>query len=418
MEIWSAKPQLRVLLDHFGAIADTRQSWKVAYPLREVLFLVVCGTIASGDDYDDIVDWGEAHLSFLRGFSEFHYGIPCADWLRTVMNRIDPELFAACFSSWVAERWPDKPDLVAIDGKTSRRSHDRKRGQKALHLVSAFATSSQLVLCQEAVEEKSNEITAIPALLERLDLEGALVSIDAMGCNPNIAQSILEAKADYLLAVKDNQPTLHADVKSYFETAPATEVERHETLGKDHGRLEARAHKVSKVVDWIASERSYPGAPRFPKLTTIAMVESRIERGEKIETERRSYISSRALSAQAFADSRAKPLGHRKQPALDPRRDLQGGSVTAASRTRSKEHGRHPPLRSQSGSPNQGQTINQETPQKSLMGPAIPSTNPRANSPLTSNFGALQSSGERLLSGMAQKPPDDRLGDSGQSSSS
>jgi predicted transposase YbfD/YdcC len=303
MEIWSAKPQLRVLLDHFGAIADTRQSWKVAYPLREVLFLVVCGTIASGDDYDDIVDWGEAHLSFLRGFSEFHYGIPCADWLRTVMNRIDPELFAACFSSWVAECWPDKPDLVAIDGKTSRRSHDRKRGQKALHLVSAFATSSQLVLGQEAVEEKSNEITAIPALLERLDLEGALVSIDAMGCNPNIAQSILEAKADYLLAVKDNQPTLHADVKSYFETAPATEVERHETLGKDHGRLEARAHKVSKVVDWIASERSYPGAPRFPKLTTIAMVESRIERGEKIETERRSYISSRALSAQAFADA-------------------------------------------------------------------------------------------------------------------
>jgi predicted transposase YbfD/YdcC len=303
MEIWSAKPQLRVLLDHFGAIADTRQSWKVAYPLREVLFLVVCGTIASGDDYDDIVDWGEAHLSFLRGFSEFHYGIPCADWLRTVMNRIDPELFAACFSSWVAECWPDKPDLVAIDGKTSRRSHDRKRGQKALHLVSAFATSSQLVLGQEAVEEKSNEITAIPALLERLDLEGALVSIDAMGCNPNIAQSILEAKADYLLAVKDNQPTLHADVKSYFETAPATEVERHETLGKDHGRLEARAHKVSKVVDWIASERSYPGAPRFPKLTTIAMVESRIERGEKIETERRSYISSRALSAQAFANA-------------------------------------------------------------------------------------------------------------------
>jgi hypothetical protein len=106
----------------------------VAYPLREVLFLVVCGTIASGDDYDDIVDWGEGHLSFLRGFAEFHHGIPCVDWLRTVMNRIDPELFNACFSSWVAECWPDKPALVAIDGKTSRRSHDRKTGQKALHL--------------------------------------------------------------------------------------------------------------------------------------------------------------------------------------------------------------------------------------------------------------------------------------------
>jgi predicted transposase YbfD/YdcC len=303
MEAWSAKPRLRVLLDHLARIEDTRQSWKVAYPLREVLFLVVCGTIASGDDYDDIVDWGEAHLSFLRQFAEFYHGIPCADWLRTVMNRIDPDLFAACFSSWVAESWPNRPDLVAIDGKTSRRSHDRKRGQKALHLVSAFATTSRLVLGQEAVDEKSNEITAIPALLKRIDVKGALVSIDAMGCNPNIAQSILDAEADYLLAVKDNQPTLHADVKSYFDTAPSDEVERSETVGKEHGRFEIRAHTVSHSVDWIASERSYPGAPRFPKLATIAMVESRIERGDKIESERRSYISSRVLSATAFADA-------------------------------------------------------------------------------------------------------------------
>jgi predicted transposase YbfD/YdcC len=303
MEAFSAKPRLRVLLDHLATIEDRRQSWKVAYPLREVLFLVVCGTIASGDDYDDIVDWGEAHLSFLRGFAEFHYGIPCSDWLRTVMNRVDPDLFAACFSSWVAACWPDKPELVAIDGKTSRRSHNRKTGQKALHLVSAFATTSRLVLGQEAVDEKSNEITAIPALLERLDLAGALVSIDAMGCNPTIAQSIRDAKADYLLAVKDNQPTLHADIKSYFDTAPCSEVERSETLGKDHGRIEVRAHTVSRAVDWIASERSYPGAPRFPDIATIAMVESRIERGDKIETERRSYISSRALSAERFADA-------------------------------------------------------------------------------------------------------------------
>src|SRR6266446_2653369 len=302
LSAFSAKPRLRLLLDHFSKIKDGRQAWKVAYPLREVLFLVVCGTIANCDDYEDIVDWGKAHLSFLRGFAEFHYGIPCADWLRTVMNRIDPDLFQACFSSWVAQCWPDKLDLVAIDGKTSRRSHNRKAGQKALHLVSAFATNSRLVLGQEAVEEKSNEITAIPALVERLDLKGAVVSIDAMGCNPNIAQSILDAKADYLLAVKDNQPTLHADIKSYFETAPSGEVEQVETLGKDHGRIEVRTHTVSHVVDWIASDRSYPGAPRFPKLTTIGMVESRIERGDKIETARRSYISSRVLSAAAFAE--------------------------------------------------------------------------------------------------------------------
>jgi predicted transposase YbfD/YdcC len=302
LSAFTARPRLRLLLDHFARIKDTRQAWKVAYPLREVLFLVVCGTIANCDDYDDIVDWGKAHLSFLRGFAEFHYGIPCTDWLRTVMNRIDPDLFMACFSSWVAECWPDKLHLVAIDGKTSRRSHNRKTGQKPLHLVSAFATNSRLVLGQEAVDEKSNEITAIPALVERLDLDGALVSIDAMGCNPNIAQSILDAKADYLLAVKDNQPTLHADIKSYFETAPSCEVEQIETVGKDHGRIEVRNYSVSHVVDWYAAQRSYPGAPRFPQLTTIAMVESRIERGDKIETEQRSYISSRALSAAAFAD--------------------------------------------------------------------------------------------------------------------
>ena len=186
------------------------------------------------------------------------------------MNRIDPKLFMECFSSWVAACWPDKLDLVAIDGKTSRRTHNRRTGHKALHLVSAFATNSRLVLGQEAVLEKSNEITAIPALIERLDLKGALVSTDAMGCQTTIAQSTLDAGADYLLAVKDNQPTLHAEIESYFATAPAAEVEKVETIDKDHGRFEVRNYSVSHQVDWYAAERSYPGAPRFPELTTIA----------------------------------------------------------------------------------------------------------------------------------------------------
>jgi predicted transposase YbfD/YdcC len=128
-----------------------------------------------------------------------------------------------------------------------------------------------------------------------------------MGCQTTIAQSTLDAGADYLLAVKDNQPTLHAEIESYFATAPAAEVEKVETIDKDHGRFEVRNYSVSHQVDWYAAERSYPGAPRFPHLTTIAMVESRIERGDKIESERRSYISSRALSAAAFA---AAARGH------------------------------------------------------------------------------------------------------------
>jgi predicted transposase YbfD/YdcC len=193
---------------------------------------------------------------------------------------------------------------VAIDGKTSRRTHNRRTGHKALHLVSAFATNSRLVLGQQAVFEKS----AIPALIERLDLAGALISTDAMDCQVTIAQSTLDAGAEYLLAVKDNQPTLHAEIESYFATAPAAEVEKVETIDKDHGRFEVRNYSVSHRLDWYAAERSYPGAPRFPHLTTIAMVESRIERGDKIESERRSYISSRALSAAAFA---APARGHR-----------------------------------------------------------------------------------------------------------
>jgi hypothetical protein len=131
LSAFSARPRLAALLDHFAEIT-VRVAWKVMYPLREILFLVVCGTISSGDDYDDIVDWGNAHLAFLHGFAEFHHGIPRADWLRCIINRIDPDLFMDCFSSWVAECRPDKLDLVAIDGKTSRRTYNRRAGYKAL----------------------------------------------------------------------------------------------------------------------------------------------------------------------------------------------------------------------------------------------------------------------------------------------
>ena len=156
------------LLEHFSAIEDDRQPCKVMYPLSEVLLLVVCATMAACDDYDDIVLWGEKHLDFLRSLQEYHYGIACADWLRVVMNRIGPELFASCFLNFVAERLPAAVGQIAIDGKTSRRSHDRGRGQPALHLVSAYASTHSLVLGQREVADKSNEITAIPLLIKEL----------------------------------------------------------------------------------------------------------------------------------------------------------------------------------------------------------------------------------------------------------
>ncbi len=183
MDDFRPKPRLRSLLDHFSEIEDPREAWRVAHPLAEVLLLIACATIASYDYFDDIAAWGENHLPFLRRFLPCHHGIPGARWLNIPMNRMDPGLFSGCFMSWASELRPDAPSLIALDGKTSRRSHDRAAGKAALHLVSAFATHEKLVLGQEAVDTKANEITAIPAPLERLaasgTLTGALVSIDA-----------------------------------------------------------------------------------------------------------------------------------------------------------------------------------------------------------------------------------------------
>ncbi len=304
METAFAKPTRRSLLNHFSVIKDTRQPCKVMYPLPEVLLLVVCATIAGCYYYDEIADWGEARLEFLRRFQPYYWGVPCEDWLRVVMNRVDPDLFAACFTAWANEQRSEAGvALVAIDGKTSRRTHDRGKGRKALHLVSAWATGERLVLGQEAVDEKSNEITAIPALLARLALDGALVTIDAIACNPTIARTITKAGADYLLAVKDNQPTLHGEMRSYFDGAPADEVETLTLVDKGHGRLETRHHVVSGAVDWMSGSRRYPGEPRFAGLTTIGMVESTVEKAGQTSTERRFYISSAALDAARFAQA-------------------------------------------------------------------------------------------------------------------
>jgi len=271
MDDWSLpKPRLALLLEHFAAVEDVREPWRVAYPLREVLFLAVCATIANCDDYEDIVDWGEANLKFLRGFSDYHFGIPCADWLRSLMNRIDPAVFSGAFRAWVADCWPGRLELVAIDGKTSRRSHNKKTGKGPLHLVSAYATNSRLVLAQEAVDEKENEIVVIPKLLDQLDLDGALVSIDAMACNPAIAEAIVATGADYLLPVKENQPTLRAEAESYFADAPEQELEIAQSLDKAHGRLEIRTHKVSRSIGWVVRIAPFPGRSAFPSWPSSA----------------------------------------------------------------------------------------------------------------------------------------------------
>jgi predicted transposase YbfD/YdcC len=308
--IWDepmVRSRVAVLLKNFSQIEDGREPWRVAYPLAEVLLLLTCATIADCDDFDEIVAWGKHHLDFLRRFAPFHFGIPCARWLRTLVNRLDPELFGSCFESWIKELWPGRHDLIAIDGKTSRRTHDKRKGLKALHTLSAYATNARLVLTQLSVPEKTNEITAIPELLDHLaetkQLEGALVTIDAMGCQVAIADKIVEHKADYLLALKGNQPTLEAEVADYFSSAPEEElIIKNAEIEKGHGRIEMRTYTASSNVDWIISDRCYPGEPRFTNIKTLVKVFSRTEYADRCTFETRFYISSAALDIDRLAN--------------------------------------------------------------------------------------------------------------------
>jgi len=299
------RARLALLVEHFSRLDDEREPWRVMYPLSEVLLLLTCATIASCDDFDEIAAWGKHHLEVLRRFAPFHFGIPCERWLRTLVNRVDPVMFGRCFEGWIKALWPGRHDLIAIDGKTSRRTHDKGKGLKALHTLSAYATNAQLTLAQLSVPEKTNEITAIPELLDHLaetkQLDGALVTIDAMGCQVEIADKIVAHKADFLLALKGNQLTLETEVEDYFRTAPDGEIVRKTTVEKGHGRIETRIFTASKAVDWIKSDKSYPGQPRFNHIKTILKVVNQTEFKDHCTQDDRLYISSTTLDIDRLA---------------------------------------------------------------------------------------------------------------------
>jgi predicted transposase YbfD/YdcC len=301
------RSRVAVLLDHFSELGDAREPERIMYPLSEVLFLVTCATICSCDDFDEIAQWGEHHLDFLRKFSEFHFGIPCERWLRILVNRIDPVLFGQCFDDWIASLWPGRHDLIAIDGKTSRRSHDRRKGLKALHTLSAYATGARLTLAQVHVPEKANEITAIPDLLDQLaekgKLKGALVTIDAMGCQADIADKITAYGADFLLALKGNHPTLEAEVEHYFRFAPASETTTVTTLEKGHGRIETRIATASANTSWIVSDRSFPGQTKFKNIRTIVKIVRRVEYADRSTFSTHYYISSAPANVERLAEA-------------------------------------------------------------------------------------------------------------------
>ena len=289
-----------VFLSHFRNLQDPRQQAKVTYPLDEILLLCLLAVLAGAETITDIALFGRKKLDLLRRFRPFASGTPAHDHLGDILAVLDPEQFQRCFVAWVAALTGAPEGVIAIDGKTVRRSGQKRTGQAPIHIVSAFAARQRLVLGQIKVAEKSNEINAIPKLLELLAIEGAIVTIDAMGCQREIAQKIVEKKADYVLALKGNQGTLREDVELFVAEQEAvgfkdSKISREQTVDGDHGRIETRTITVIHDVAWLQQRHNWPG------LNALVIVDSVRETGDKVERERRFYITSLLLVASMMA---------------------------------------------------------------------------------------------------------------------
>lgn len=289
-----------VFLDHFADLSDPRQLSKVVYPLDEILLLSLLAVLAGAETFTAIALFGKKKLDLLRRFRPFANGTPDHDRLGEVFAALDAEQFQICFVSWVAALTGAPADVIAIDGKTSRRSY-QKKGANPIHMVSAFAARQRLVLGQVKVAEKSNEIVAIPRLLDMLAIEGAIVTIDAIGCQREIARQIIDKKADYVLALKGNQGTLRADVELFANEQKTkgfkdSVISQASTVDGDHGRIETRAITVIHDVGWLQERHKWPG------LKGVVMVESERETGTKIERETRFYLTSSTDTADRLGD--------------------------------------------------------------------------------------------------------------------
>ena len=290
------------LHDHFAELTDPRRR-KVIYPLINVVVIAVCAVICGADDFVAIAEFGEKKRKWFARFLDLRNGIPSHDRFNAILAAIKPPEFEKCFLSWITAL-QDITDgqVVAIDGKTLRRSFDAASGKTAIHMVSAWATANQISLGQVVVDAKSNEITAIPKLLQMLEITGCLVTIDAMGCQTEIARQIIEGKADYALHVKGNQPTLQQGIKKFFDdhledNFARTKVRRHETDGKGHGREETRYYCICPVPDDL------PDRSRWAGLRAIGIAISEIQRDGKVCNEVRYYILSKYLSGRRFAEA-------------------------------------------------------------------------------------------------------------------
>jgi predicted transposase YbfD/YdcC len=278
-------------LDVFGQLNDSRIDRKKLHPMPEILLLTLSAVICGAQSWNDIELFGKAKLDFLRTFLPFENGTPSDDTLRRFFRAIDSAQFQRLFVEWI-RAWlsPEVANkVIAIDGKTLRGSHDG--AQAAIHLVSAFASEANIVLGQVKTAEKSNEITAIPELLEWLDVRGAIVTIDAMGCQKAITQKIIDKDGDYFIALKGNQESLHEDVKLHFEQPSAmaqANMQFAESIDKGHGRIEVRRCRLSTDIGWL--KERHPG---WAKLNGIVAIESERHIGDVVTKETRYFIGSK-----------------------------------------------------------------------------------------------------------------------------
>jgi predicted transposase YbfD/YdcC len=292
--------------DHFVELTDPRRA-EVTYPLINVVVIAICAVISGADDFVAIAKFGRTKRKWFARFLDLTSGIPSHDRFNAILAAIKPAEFEKCLLSWItALHEITAGQVIAIDGKTLRRSFDTASSKSAIHMVSAWATANHISLGQVVVDEKSNEITAIPKLLEMLEISGALVTIDAMGCQTEIAQKIVAGGADYCLAVKGNQPTLHQAIVNFFDEHleddfARVSVRRHETEEKGHGRAETRHYFLCPVPEDL------PDRARWAGLKAIGIVISSTRRAGKDCGEVRYYILSKYLAARRFA---AAARGH------------------------------------------------------------------------------------------------------------
>src|SRR4051812_24686279 len=277
---------------HFAGLTDPRIDRSRLHDLLDIVAIAICAVVAGADSWDDIEDFGHAKRDWLRTFLPLPNGIPSHDTFRRLFERLDPEEFQKGFLGWIgALHLATERQVVAIDGKTLRRSFDRAKGKSALHLVHAWATANHLLLGQVAVDEKSNEITAIPKLLKMLSITGAIESIDAMGCQKEIARTIRERKADYVLALKANHLRLYEQVVAYWDRACARLMKGpgigyHRAWSEGHGRDEFRRCWATSDLSWLEGREEWKG------LKSVVMVEAGRVIGDKLSVETRYYLSS------------------------------------------------------------------------------------------------------------------------------